>query len=140
MGGAVTDAALRSTLSIADTSDFPAVICCQWASGASVAIRYALAIVEKASVVPGIDGSTDESTTKTLDQPNGLPSRSLSSSVFGVDRIENDPPQCVPDPGLENLIIQKQNSVTTTSAFTGIFLNDQRSREEFVKLISADLH
>jgi GTP cyclohydrolase I len=36
--------------------------------------------------------------------------------------------------------IQKQNSVTTTSAFTGIFLSDQRSREEFVKLISADLH
>lgn len=36
--------------------------------------------------------------------------------------------------------IQKQNSVTTTSAFTGIFLNDSRSREEFVKLISADLH
>jgi GTP cyclohydrolase IA len=36
--------------------------------------------------------------------------------------------------------IQKQNSVTTTSAFTGIFLDDHRSREEFVKLISADLH
>lgn len=36
--------------------------------------------------------------------------------------------------------IQKQNSVTTTSAFTGIFLEDHRSREEFVKLISAKLH
>ena len=36
--------------------------------------------------------------------------------------------------------IQKQNSVTTTSAFTGIFLSDQRSREEFIKLISARLH
>ena len=36
--------------------------------------------------------------------------------------------------------IQKQNSVTTTSAFTGIFLKDHRSREEFVKLISAKLH
>ena len=36
--------------------------------------------------------------------------------------------------------VQKQNSVTTTSAFTGIFLNDHRSREEFIKLISAKLH
>ena len=36
--------------------------------------------------------------------------------------------------------IQKQNSVTTTSAFTGIFLSDQRTREEFIELISAKLH
>jgi GTP cyclohydrolase I len=36
--------------------------------------------------------------------------------------------------------IQKQNSVTTTSAFTGAFLNDPRTREEFIKLISAKLH
>ncbi|MBK7383427.1 MAG: GTP cyclohydrolase I FolE [Flavobacteriales bacterium] len=36
--------------------------------------------------------------------------------------------------------IQKQNSVTTTSAFTGIFLKDPRTREEFFKLISATLH
>jgi GTP cyclohydrolase I len=36
--------------------------------------------------------------------------------------------------------IQKQNSVTTTSAFTGIFLTDQRTREEFIKLISSKLH
>ncbi|MCB9165875.1 MAG: GTP cyclohydrolase I FolE [Flavobacteriales bacterium] len=36
--------------------------------------------------------------------------------------------------------IQKQNSVTTTSAFTGIFLDDQRTREEFIELISARLH
>lgn len=36
--------------------------------------------------------------------------------------------------------VQKQNSVTTTSAFTGIFLTDQRTREEFIKLISARLH
>ena len=36
--------------------------------------------------------------------------------------------------------IQKQNSVTTTSAFTGIFLDDHRTREEFIKLISAKLH
>ena len=36
--------------------------------------------------------------------------------------------------------IQKQNSVTTTSAFTGIFLKDHRTREEFIKLISAKLH
>ncbi|MFN6177132.1 MAG: GTP cyclohydrolase I FolE [Flavobacteriales bacterium] len=36
--------------------------------------------------------------------------------------------------------IQKQNSVTTTSAFTGIFLSDHRTREEFIKLVSSRLH
>ncbi|MBP9160053.1 MAG: GTP cyclohydrolase I FolE [Flavobacteriales bacterium] len=36
--------------------------------------------------------------------------------------------------------VQKQNSVTTTSAFTGVFLEDHRTREEFIKLISAKLH
>lgn len=36
--------------------------------------------------------------------------------------------------------IQKQNSVTTTSAFTGIFLGDQRTREEFIHLIGVQLH
>jgi GTP cyclohydrolase I len=36
--------------------------------------------------------------------------------------------------------IQKQNSVTTTSAFTGIFLRDHRTREEFIKLIASKLH
>lgn len=36
--------------------------------------------------------------------------------------------------------VQKQNSVTTTSAFTGIFLNDPRTREEFLHLIASDLH
>ena len=36
--------------------------------------------------------------------------------------------------------IQKQNSVTTTSAFTGIFLSDHRTREEFIKLIASKLH
>jgi GTP cyclohydrolase I len=36
--------------------------------------------------------------------------------------------------------IQKQNSVTTTSAFTGIFLSDNRTRDEFIKLISSKLH
>jgi len=34
--------------------------------------------------------------------------------------------------------IQKQNSVTTTSAFTGEF-EKQATRSEFVKLISANL-
>lgn len=34
--------------------------------------------------------------------------------------------------------VQKQNSVTTTSAFTGKFVND-RTRSEFLRLISADL-
>ncbi|MFI3298677.1 MAG: GTP cyclohydrolase I FolE [Rikenellaceae bacterium] len=35
--------------------------------------------------------------------------------------------------------IQKQNSATTTSAFTGAFLRDQRTREEFMQLISSKL-
>lgn len=36
--------------------------------------------------------------------------------------------------------VQKQNSVTTTSAFTGIFMNDTKTREEFINLISTKLH
>lgn len=36
--------------------------------------------------------------------------------------------------------VQKQNSVTTTSAFTGIFLDDHRTREEFIELIGTRLH
>lgn len=36
--------------------------------------------------------------------------------------------------------VQKQNSVTTTSAFTGIFLENQNTREEFVHLIGSRLH
>jgi len=35
--------------------------------------------------------------------------------------------------------VQKQNSVTTTSAFTGIFLQQQKTREEFLQIISHDL-
>lgn len=35
--------------------------------------------------------------------------------------------------------IEKQGSATTTSAFTGIFLSDPRTREEFMSLISAEL-
>jgi len=36
--------------------------------------------------------------------------------------------------------IQKQNSVTTTSAFTGVFLEQLNTREEFVHLIGSKLH
>ena len=36
--------------------------------------------------------------------------------------------------------IQKQNSVTTTSAFTGEFLSKQATREEFIHLIGSKLH
>jgi len=36
--------------------------------------------------------------------------------------------------------VQKQNSVTTTSAFTGIFLNNMNTREEFMHLIGTKLH
>lgn len=35
--------------------------------------------------------------------------------------------------------IQKQNSVTTTSAFTGAFLNNVKTREEFIHLIGSHL-
>lgn len=36
--------------------------------------------------------------------------------------------------------IQKQNSITTTSDFTGAFLKQQPTREEFIHLIGANLH
>ena len=36
--------------------------------------------------------------------------------------------------------VQKQNSVTTTSAFTGAVLKDIRTRNEFMTLIGAKLH
>jgi len=36
--------------------------------------------------------------------------------------------------------IQKQHSVTTTSAFTGVFLSQLNTREEFVHLIGSNLH
>ncbi|MCL2562060.1 MAG: GTP cyclohydrolase I FolE [Rikenellaceae bacterium] len=35
--------------------------------------------------------------------------------------------------------VQKQNSVTTTSAFTGVFLSQMRTREEFIQLIGSNL-
>jgi GTP cyclohydrolase I len=35
--------------------------------------------------------------------------------------------------------VQKQNSVTTTSAFTGVFLSQHRTREEFITLVSNKL-
>lgn len=36
--------------------------------------------------------------------------------------------------------VQKQNSVTTTSAFTGCFLSNLNTREEFIHLIASRLH
>ncbi len=36
--------------------------------------------------------------------------------------------------------VQKQNSVTTTSSFTGCFLNNLQTREEFIHLIGKSLH
>ena len=36
--------------------------------------------------------------------------------------------------------VQKQNSVTTTSAFTGEFMKNDKTRAEFLRLITADLH
>ena len=36
--------------------------------------------------------------------------------------------------------VQKQNSVATTSAFTGCFMKEHRTREEFMHLIGVKLH
>lgn len=36
--------------------------------------------------------------------------------------------------------VQKQNSVTTTSAFTGLFLTNEATRKEFIHLINSKLH
>jgi len=36
--------------------------------------------------------------------------------------------------------VQKQNSVSTTSAFTGVFMHDIKTREEFIHLIGIQLH
>ncbi len=36
--------------------------------------------------------------------------------------------------------VQKQNSVTTTSAFTGLFLTNDATRKEFINLVQAKLH
>ncbi|MBQ9546939.1 MAG: GTP cyclohydrolase I FolE [Bacteroidales bacterium] len=36
--------------------------------------------------------------------------------------------------------VQKQNSVTTTSDFTGAFMKDAKTREEFMRLIGVSLH
>jgi GTP cyclohydrolase I len=36
--------------------------------------------------------------------------------------------------------VQKQNSSTTTSAFTGLFLKNDSTRKEFINLVQAKLH
>jgi len=36
--------------------------------------------------------------------------------------------------------VQKQNSATTTSAFTGLFLTNDATRKEFINLVQAKLH
>jgi GTP cyclohydrolase I len=36
--------------------------------------------------------------------------------------------------------VQKQNSVTTSSAFTGLFLKNEATRKEFINLVQAKLH
>jgi GTP cyclohydrolase I len=36
--------------------------------------------------------------------------------------------------------VQKQNSVTTTSAFTGLFMNNDATRKEFINLVQAKIH
>jgi len=36
--------------------------------------------------------------------------------------------------------VQKQNSVTTTSAFTGLFLNNDATRKEFINLVQVKLN
>lgn len=36
--------------------------------------------------------------------------------------------------------VQKQNAITTTSDFTGAFMNDPKTREEFMHIIGVNLH
>jgi GTP cyclohydrolase IA len=36
--------------------------------------------------------------------------------------------------------VQKQNSVTTSSAFTGVFMDNESTRKEFINLVQARLH
>lgn len=36
--------------------------------------------------------------------------------------------------------VEKQNSVTTTSAFTGIFMSNDATRKEFINLVQAKIH
>ena len=36
--------------------------------------------------------------------------------------------------------VQKQNSSTTSSAFTGLFLKNDATRKEFINLIQSKLH
>ncbi len=36
--------------------------------------------------------------------------------------------------------VQKQNSVTTSSAFTGLFITNDSTRKEFINLVNAKLH
>ncbi len=36
--------------------------------------------------------------------------------------------------------VQKQNSVTTTSAFTGLFMTNDATRREFINLVQAKIH
>ena len=36
--------------------------------------------------------------------------------------------------------VQKQHSITTTSAFTGVFMKESKTREEFIHLIGTKLH
>lgn len=36
--------------------------------------------------------------------------------------------------------VQKQNSVTTTSAFTGLFMTNDATRKEFINLVQAKIH
>jgi len=36
--------------------------------------------------------------------------------------------------------VQKQNSTTTSSAYTGLFMENSTTRKEFINLIQARLH
>ncbi|HTA28033.1 MAG TPA: GTP cyclohydrolase I, partial [Bacteroidia bacterium] len=36
--------------------------------------------------------------------------------------------------------VQKQHSITTTSSFTGEFLKNEKTRQEFISLVKASRH
>ena len=56
-------------------------------------------------------------------------------SLLGVAVVIEAQHMCMQMRGIE-----KQGSVTTTSAFTGVFLSNQSTREEFIHLIASKLH
>jgi len=71
------------------------------------------------------------------------------------ERLTNEIKDCIQDPlqpqGVAVVIeaqhlcmqmrgVEKQNSVTVTSAFTGLFMNDEKTRKEFITLVTQKIN